>query len=173
MAAGLLIMETGQSGCKVVYTWGYVTVKKIISIFLMLTFTFALSACNSDEIAIEDYGWKMRTVMRNDIEVAQNEDELVVAVGEADELYPDAEIVDLTMIAKNGEVTVTDTTNNKTYNGTYKVSQETPDGTDYEVTIDGVSGNATVAPTGYYDDPEIPTLPINIGNYSIYFIPKE
>ena len=104
--------------------------KKIISIFLMLTFTFALSACNSDEIAIEDYEWKMRTVMRNDIEVAQNEDELVVAVGEADELYPDAEIVDLTMIAKNGEITVTDTTNNKTYNGTYKVSQETPDGTD-------------------------------------------
>ena len=147
--------------------------KKIISIFLMLTFTFALSACNSDEFAIEDYEWKMRAVMRNDIEVAQNEDELVIAVGETDELYPDAEIVDLTMIAKNGEITVTDTTNNKTYNGTYKVSQETPDGTDYEVTIDGVSGNATVAPTGYYDDPEIPTLPINIGNYSIYFIPKE
>ena len=147
--------------------------KKIISIFLMLTFTFALSACNSDEIAIEDYGWKMRTVMRNDIEVAQNEDELVVAVGEADELYPDAEIVDLTLTAKDGEITVTDTTNNKTYNGTYTIMQKTPDGTDYEVTIDGVSGNATVAPTGYYDDPEIPTLPINIGNYSIYFIPKE
>ena len=139
----------------------------------MLTFTFALSACNSDEFAIEDYEWKMRAVMRNDIEVAQNEDELVVAVGKTDELYPDAEIVDLTLTAKDGEITVTDTTNNKTYNGTYKVSQETPDGTDYEVTIDGVSGNATVAPTGYYDDPEIPTLPINIGNYSIYFIPKE
>src|SRR5699024_8864969 len=102
--------------------------KKIISIFLMLIFTFALSACNSDEFAIEDYEWKMRTVMRNDIEVAQNEDELVVAVGEADELYPDAEIVELTLTAKNGEITVTDTTNNKTYNGTYKVSQETPDG---------------------------------------------
>ena len=81
--------------------------KKIISIFLMLIFTFALSACNSDEFAIEDYEWKMRTVMRNDIEVAQNEDELVVAVGEADELYPDAEIVDLTLTAKNGEITVT------------------------------------------------------------------
>ena len=147
--------------------------KKIISIFLMLTFTFALSACNSDEFAIEDYEWKMRAVMRNDIEVAQNEDELVVAVGEADELYPDAEIVDLTLIAKDGEITVTDTTNNKTYNGIYTIMQKTPDGTDYEVTIDGVSGYATVASTGYYDDPEIPTLPINIGDYSIYFIPKE
>ena len=63
--------------------------KKIISILIMLSFTFTLSACNSDQIAIEDYEWKMRTVMRNDIEAAQNEDELVVAVGEADELYPD------------------------------------------------------------------------------------
>lgn len=147
--------------------------KKIISIFLMLIFTFALSACNSDEFAIEDYEWKMRAVMRNDIEVAPNEDELVVAVGEADELYPDAEIVDLTLIAKDGEITVTDTTNNKTYNGTYTIMQKTPDGTDYEMTIDGVSGYATVAPTGYYDDPEIPTLPINIDGYSVYFIPKE
>ena len=147
--------------------------KKIISIFLMLTFTFALSACNSDEFAIEDYEWKMRAVMRNDIEVAQNEDELVVAVGEADELYPDAEIVDLTMIAKNGEITATDTTNNKTYNGTYTIMQKTPDGTDYEVIIDGVSGNATVAPTEYYNNQETPTLPINIDGYSVYFIPKE
>lgn len=147
--------------------------KKIISIFLMLIFTFALSACNSDEIAIEDYEWKMRTVMRNDIEVAQNEDELVVAVGEADELYPDAEIVDLTLTAKDGEITVTDTTNNKTYNGTYTIMQKTPDGTDYEVIIDGVSGNATVAPTEYYNNQETPTLPINIDGYSVYFIPKE
>lgn len=146
--------------------------KKIISIFLMLIFTFALSACNSDEFAIEDYEWKMRTVMRNDIEVAQNEDELVVAVGEADELYPDAEIVDLTLTAKNGEITVTDTTNNKTYNGTYKVSRETPDGTDYEITIDGVTGHATAAPTEYYNDQTIPTLPINIDGYSVYFIPQ-
>lgn len=147
--------------------------KKIISIFLMLTFTFALSACNSDEFAIEDYEWKMRAVMRNDIEVAQNEDELVVAVGEADELYPDAEIVDLTLTAKDGEITVTDTTNNKTYNGTYTIMQKTPDGTDYEVIIDGVSGNATVAPTEYYNNQETPTLPINIDGYSVYFIPKE
>lgn len=36
----------------------------------------------------------MRTVMSNDTE-SQYQDELVVAV-EADELYPDAEIVDMT-----------------------------------------------------------------------------
>lgn len=147
--------------------------KKFLSAFLILVFTFALSACNSDRIAIEDYEWKMRTVMKNDMEAAQNEDEMVVAVGEHDELYPDAKIVDITLIAKDGEITLTDATNSKTYSGTYKISQKTPDGTNYEITIDGVIGHATVAPPEYDNNQAIPTLPINIGGYSVYFIPKE
>ena len=80
---------------------GRLTVKKFVSVFLIL-FPFVLSACNADEASIEDYEWKMRAVMRNDIEVAQNEYELVVAVGETDELYPNAEIVDMTLTAKDG-----------------------------------------------------------------------
>ena len=97
----------------------------------------------------------------------------MVAVGEAYELYPDAEIVDMTLTAKDGEITITDTTNGKTYNGTYEVMQKTPKGTDYEIIIYGVNGYATVAPTEYYDGSEIPTLPINIDGYSLYFIPNE
>lgn len=147
--------------------------KKILSVFLVSLIVFTLSACNADVVAIEGYEWKMRTVMSNDMEAAQYQDELVIAVGEADELYPDAEIVDLTLIAKDGEITITDTTNNKTYSGTYEVQQKTPKGTDYEIIIDGVTGYATVAPTEYYDGSEIPTLPINLGGYSMYFIPKE
>ena len=127
--------------------------KKILSVFLMSFIVFALSACNADVVKIEDYEWKMRTVMSNDTEAAQYQDELVVAVGEADELYPEAEIVDLTLTAKDGEITITDNTNGKTY--------------------DGVTGYATVSPTEYYDETEIPTLPINIDGYSLYFIPKE
>ncbi len=147
--------------------------KKSLSIILMLCFVFVLSACNTDVVAIEDYEWKMRAVMSNDIEEAQNEDELVVAVGEADEAHPNAKVIDITMVAKNGEITVKDITNNKTYSGTYKAQNKTPKGTDYEITIDGVKGYATVAPTEYYDDTEIPTLPINLGKYSLYFIPIE
>lgn len=147
--------------------------KKILSMFLTTIMIFTLSACGGDVVAIEDYEWKMRTVMSNDTEATQYQDELVVAVGEADELYPDAEIVDMTLTAKDGEITITDTTNGKTYNGTYEVMQKTPKGTDYEIIIDGVTGYATVAPTEYYDGSEIPTLPINIDGYSLYFIPNE
>ena len=147
--------------------------KKIISALFVPLVAFACSACCADVAAIEDYEWKMRTVMSNDIETAQYQDELVIAVGEADELYPDAKIVDLTLIAKDGEITITDTTNGKTYNGTYEVQKKTPKGTDYEIIIDGVTGYATVSPTEYYDGSEIPTLPINIDGYSMYFIPNE
>ena len=147
--------------------------KKILSVFLLSFMVFTLSACNADVLKIEDYEWKMRTVASNDIEAAQTPDELIVAVGEADELYPDAEIVDLTLTAKGGEITITDTTNDRTYTGTYEVMQKTPKGTDYEIIIDGVNGYATVAPTEYYDGSEIPTLPININGYSLYFIPNE
>ena len=147
--------------------------KRILSAFFVSLIVFSLSACQADVVAMEDYEWKMRTVMSNDTEAAQYQDELVVAVGEADELYPDAEIVDMTLTAKDGEITIKDTTNGKTYNGTYEVIQKTSKGTDYEIIIDGVTGYATVAPTEYYDGSEIPTLPINIDGYSLYFIPNE
>ena len=147
--------------------------KKVLAVFLLFVVVFSLSACNGDVVTIEDYEWKMSAVMRNDIEVAQNEDELVVAVGEEDDIHPNAKIVDLKLVANDGSITVTDATNNKSYSGTYKVQRKTPKGTDYEVTIDGIKGYATVAPTEYYDGSEVPTLPINLGDFSLYFTPVE
>ena len=148
--------------------------KRVLStMFLLLSLTFIFSSCASETISIEDYEWQMRTVMSGNIETAQNEDSLIVAVGEPEELYPEAKIVDLSLIAKDGKITITDKTNNKTYTGTYKVQKKTPKGTDYEITINEQDGYATVAPTEYYDGSEIPTLPINLGEYSLYFIPKK
>ena len=147
--------------------------KKVLALFLLFVVVFSLSACNGDVVALEDYEWKMGAVMRNDIEVAQNEDELVVAVGEEDDIHPNAKIVVLKLVANDGSITVTDATNNKSYSGTYKVQRKTPKGTDYEVTIDGIKGYATVAPTEYYDGSEVPTLPINLGDFSLYFTPVE
>lgn len=146
--------------------------KRVLStVFLLLSLTLLFSSCATKNISIEDYEWQMRTVISGDIETSKNEDSLVVAVGEPDKLYPDAKIVDLILIAKDGKITINDETNNKTYNGTYKVQQKTPKGNVYEVTINGQDGYATVAPTEYYDGSEIPTLPINLGEYGLYFTP--
>ena len=138
--------------------------KKVISITLLITtLILTLSACGAERIKIEDYEWKMRTVIRNDSDL------IVPAVGEADEVYPDAKVVDLTLTAKDGKIMINDVTNNTTYEGTYTVEGKNPKGTDYTVTIDGKEGYATVAMTTYDDGSEEPTLPINLGDYSLYF----
>lgn len=139
--------------------------KRTISILILIaTLTIALSACGMGKVKIEDYEWKMRTIMHG-----EDNQVVVDAVGEYDTAHPEAKIVEMTLVAKDGKITITDHTNNKTYEGTYTVEQKTPAGTNYEVTIDGKEGYATVAMTTYADGTEEPTLPINLGTHSIYF----
>ena len=139
--------------------------KRIISIIIFIaTLTMALSACGMGKVKIEDYEWKMRTIMHG-----EDNQVVVDAVGEDDPAHPEAKIIDMTLTAKDGKITIIDHTNNKTYEGTYTVEQKTPAGTDYKVTIDGKEGYATVAMTTYADGTEEPTLPINLGTHSIYF----
>lgn len=141
--------------------------KKYLCLFTLLVVLLSLSACGGDVLSIEDYVWKAQTVMK----ITNNPDEIVVAVGEEDDIHPDAKIVNLILAAKDGVITLTDKTNGKIYSGSYTVQQKTPEGTDYEIIIDEIKGYATVADTTYYDGSEVPTLPINLGEYSFYFIP--
>ncbi len=139
--------------------------KKIVSILLLAaTLMFALSACGTGKPKIEDYEWKMQTI-------AHVEGEQVVydAAAEESTTHPEAKIIEMTLVAKDGKITITDVTNNKTYEGTYTVSGRNPKGTDYHITIDGKSGYAGVAMTAYADGSEEPTLPINLESYSMYF----
>lgn len=143
--------------------------KKIISILLLVnTVVLVLSACRTETVTIDDCKWQMRTVMSNDIELA-NSDAVVLAVGEENEVYPNAQIVELTLIASNGKVTVTDATSSKTYEGTYSIDGKTSNGTIYSVTIDGKSGYATAEMTQNYNEADEPTLTINLGDWSLYF----
>ncbi len=139
--------------------------KKIVSILLLVVFLiFALSACGMGKPKIEDYEWKMRTIMHA-------EDNQVVYDATAEEIstHPEAKIIEMTLVAKDGKITITDVTNNKTYEGTYTVSGRNPKGTDYHITIDGKTGYAGVAMTTYADGSEEPTLPISLDGYSMYF----
>ena len=138
--------------------------RTISTIILIAILTITLSACGMGKVKIEDYEWKMRTIMHG-----EDNQVVVDAVGEDDPAHPEAKIIDMTLTAKDGKITITDHTNNKIYEGTYTVEQKTPAGTDYKVMIDGKEGYATVAMTTYADGTEEPTLPINLGTHSIYF----
>ena len=146
--------------------------KKTISILLVLFALLALASCNAEKIEIDECEWKMSAVMSAGTEPANSVYE-VIAVGAPDEIYPDAPIVDVVLSAADGKITLSDATNGKVYNGTYKKTKTTLKSTDYEIVIDGQIGYATVAPTEYYNGTEVPTLPISIGGYALYFIPNE
>lgn len=147
---------------------------KRIVLVLSLVITMLLSACGvkgKPIVYIESYEWKLQSVMSNDTEIA--DEELVIAVGEQDELYPNAKVVDIVLTANNGEITLTDTTNNKTYAGTYKMTEETSKSATYEIKIDGIVGNAIIAIKEHLGNRLTPTLPINLGEYTVYFLPNE
>ena len=139
--------------------------KKIISILLLTaTLIFALSACGMGKPQIEDYEWKMRCIMHG-----EDNQFVMDAMAEESSTHPEATIIEMTLVAKDGKITITDVTNGKTYEGTYTVSGKNPEGTDYHITIDGKSGFACVAMTTYADGTEEPTLPISLDGYSIDF----
>ena len=146
--------------------------KRLFLLIFILISVLLLSSCTEELVAIEDHEWKMSAAMSSSVSNAQDERDFVIAVGEADTAHPDAKIVELTLTAKDGVLTVADKTNGKTYSGAYKVTAKTPKSIDYEITLDGIRGYAVVAPTKYYDGSEVPTLPISIGEYSLYFIPQ-
>ncbi len=139
--------------------------KKIVSILLLaVTLIFALSACGMGKPKIEDYEWKMRFITH-----IEDNQSVYDAVEEESNTHTEAKIIEMKLVAKDGKIAITDVTNNKTYEGTYAVSGRNPKGTDYHITIDGKSGYAGVAMTTYADGREEPTLPVSLGEYSIYF----
>ncbi len=139
--------------------------KKILSILLLTTtLILAFSACGMGNPEIEDYEWKMRSIVH-----AENDQVVYDAAAEESAVHPEAKIIDMTLVAKHGRITITDVTNQKIYEGTYTVSGRNPKGTDYHITVDGKSGFASVAMTTYADGTEEPTLPISLDVYSMYF----
>ena len=139
--------------------------KRILSTLILATLLLlTLPSCGTGKPEIEDYDWKMRTIMH-----VENNQVIVDATGEYTTAHSGAKVINMTLTAKDGIITINDNTNNKTYEGTYSVSGKNPQGTDYKITIDGKSGYATVAMTKYADGTEEPTLPISLDGHSMYF----
>ena len=136
-----------------------------ISVLLALSLLF-LSGCRGEHVpTIEDYSWIMTSVQSMDA------DGQVIAFGErGNSTLASAKQVDLTCEAENGNLTLADQTNDKTYGGTYKLTQKDPQSSIYEVVVDGKEGMAVVAMTTYHDGSQDPTFIINLGDYTINLV---
>ena len=143
--------------------------KRAVTFFLLITIVgFCFYTFGFGKMKIEDYEWKMRTI-------AHIEDDQVVydAVAENDDVHPSAAAIDMTLIAKDGKITIFDATNEMIYEGAYSVARKNPKGTDYRITMNEKSGHATVAMTMYASGMREPTLPIYLDGYSMHFYGKQ
>ena len=124
-----------------------------------------LTGCSSSDVPVlEDHTWVMTTVQST----ADNGQ--AIAYGSDGQSTLDSAVyIDMECKAENGSLTLTDNTNNKTYTGSYELTDQAPDAMNYKVTIDGKEGIAVIAITTYQDETQTPTFIINLGDYTLNF----
>ena len=132
---------------------------------LMALLLLILAGCsNSNAPKIEDYNWVMTSVQSMDT------GEQAIAYGERGSSTLDsAKQIELICCAEDGNLTLTDQTNDETYTGTYTMNETDTQSSIYEIVLDGNEGMAVVAMTTYHDGSQEPTFIINLGDYAINF----
>lgn len=135
-----------------------------IFVILLCIFLYAIFVIPK----IELYTWELSTAQQEGppfITVAHNKD--YDFTDEDDVLFKFSKPIELTCVAKNGKLTITDKTNNIIYNGTYKVeSWNKFSGQCYKIVIDGKDGKANIS------DRFNPTLFMSIDGYYLNFVIK-
>lgn len=146
--------------------------KRIIAFILSALTCMCLVACgNNQKYAIDDYTWVMSTIQS----VEQNGDFVAYAPSNVTfdkNAYPNAVSIDMTCSAKNGALSILDKTNNKTYNGSYKVTNNSSQTVIYEIVIEDKSGTVVVSVTDNQDGTVIPTMILSIDDYALNFQSK-
>lgn len=111
--------------------------------------------------AIETHTWVLFSAQRADLPyfVAHQPG---YDPSDTDQLFAFSKETELTCVAKDGKLTITDKTNHKTYEGTYKAASWGRF-RQYDVVIDGKEGTANIS-----SEPNR-TLVVSIGDYFLNF----
>lgn len=126
-----------------------------------------LTGCSSKTPKIDEYTWVMTSVQ------SMEAGGQAVAYGEkGSSTLEGAKQIELVCEAQDGNLTLTDRTNDRTYTGIYQQSQRDSKSTIYEVNVDGTSGVAVAAMTTYQNGTQDPTLIFNLGDYTVNFFAK-
>lgn len=120
---------------------------------------------------IEFYTWELSSAQQVGppfITIAHNKD--YDFSDEEDILFEFSKPIELTCVAKNRKLTITDKTNNKVYNGTYKVKSWGRHyiTQSYEIVIDGKKGTANISNNSLLNR----TLFMSIDGYNLNFVIK-
>ena len=141
--------------------------KKVIAltsvfVIILCIFFYAIFA----KPVIETHTWQLFTAQQAEppnFTVAHHYN-YTFASDEDDTLFKFSKPIELTCVAKNGKLIITDKTNNKTYSGTYKVESWKKSYQPYKIVIDGKEGKANIS------DSLNRTLFMSIDGYYLHFV---
>lgn len=125
-----------------------------------------ISGCsknNANVPKIEEYEWMMFSVQ------SMEDGQALVYGKRSSSTLDTTKQMELTCTADNGSLTITDKTNNKSYSGTYKLTETSSQSNIYEVVVNGMEGMAVVSMTTYRNGEDEPTFIISLEEYSINF----
>ncbi len=140
----------------------------VIAILLTAATAAALVGCTDDRVAIEDYAWRIETVIVGG--------DVVYASEEKAELYPSALPIEGTMYAADGKLTAV--IDGKEYSGSYESIGKGGKEINYSVGLfaEGKQEYAVTAYTEYNDGSRTPTLVLSLpgeDGYAVYFYGAE
>ena len=148
--------------------------RRTLAALFALLWVFCLCGCSNENKnpTIEAYTWRLTTVQEGQRGEAVACDPQLVSENEG------ARALEMLCTAQNGELTLTDRTNRKSYKGRYSLLEKSPDSFIYEVTIEDTAGYAVTGTASYtaYEEEEqtpqtkqSPRLIYNVGGYALNF----
>ena len=139
--------------------------KKAVSFLLLLTLTASLlfGCGNAPRITSKD--WMLASALYYD--------EVVYVSADLASEAPSAEVLDCTLKAKGGTITVTDATNGVTYTGSYEKRENNENTTaDHRIVFGKERGRILLSTTTLTSGEKVATLTMTIDDYTLSFIAK-
>ena len=139
--------------------------KKLLSLLLCLSlFVLPLFSCGG-AVRIEREEWVLVS--------ASLYEEILCVSEEYRASAPNAEVLDATLVASGGTLTLTDKTNGKTYTGTYGDRAEpSPSSADHKATLGAASGRILISEVPLAEGGTVPSLTLTLDDYMLSFIAK-
>ena len=140
--------------------------KKALPLFLIVALLVGLAGCSSESVQIEGHAWELTLIQSTD------DGSVIGCASEHYEMHKEIDgiiVVDLTCSAADGAFTITDNTNNTSYEGTYAVKDNGTDSTIYTITTASSSGTAVTSVTTSDSAQNTPTLIITLDEYTLSF----
>jgi hypothetical protein len=142
--------------------------RRVIAACLLLCALTSLFACKKKaDVPMDGYSWSFVNAVYNGQFIHYSPDAGIDVSGKR---YETATPLSLSCTVDGKKIVISDSTNNKTYEGRYSVKQSEAHGTEFLVTFNGVDGRAYTTSETTHGAAESGTLlTIAISNYIVTF----